>query len=315
MRRLTVLAGLAAVLLLAGCRPREITSGDTATAVKPTPDQLVAYVNANARLVQSVKSAEVQIDCKQAGDGVGLVGSLVCTKPRNFRLKADLLGKPAVDVGSNDDEFWYWITDRDRRADQPNYVYHCTYADMAEGKAKMPFPFQPDMVVAALGLGDADPNKTYTVKDDDPKTVSLVEETTSAQGQPVKKVIVFNRSRSAPGKPQVLAHVLLDAHGDEICRANVLDVQAVTVDHDARAVLPSRVQLIWKAQQLEMTMRLYDVQANTVDPAKAPRMFHREDLADKPSFNLARGPDVPSGYSQNDKAAGGPIRLIGAPPK
>jgi hypothetical protein len=318
MRRVTVLAGLGAVLLLAGCRRPDLADSDSgktpAFAVKATPEQLVAYVNSNARLIQSIKCPDVQIDAKQDGENVALGGSLVCKKDRYFRLKANLGGtKPVADIGSNQDEFWYWMAEQ-RRADDPtpNYVYHCTYADMADGKARTPFPFQPDMILAALGMGELDPTKKYTLKEDDPKTIGLVEDATSAQGQPVQKVTVFSRTAARPGQPQVLGYLLLDSRtGDELCRANILAVQTVQVDRD-RAVLPSKVDIIWKAQKMKLTLQLYDTQVNTVSDAQAPKMFSRRDLADRPSYDLAHGPDAASGYTQGNPApGGGPIRQIG----
>jgi len=316
MRRVTVLAGLGAVLMAAGCRRPDLADADPgkppAYAAKPTPEQLVGYVNANARLIQSIKCPDVQIDAKQDGENVALGGSLVCKKDRYFRLKATLGGtKPVADIGSNQDEFWYWMAEQ-RRADDPtpNYVYHCTYTDMADGKAKTPFPFQPDMVLAALGMGELDPAKKYTLKEDDPKTIGLVEDTVSAQGQPVQKVTVFNRYQSKAGQSQVLAYLLVDPRtGDEICKASVLAVQTVQIDRD-KAVVPSKVRLSWKAQKLEMTLQLYDTQVNAVSDAQVPKMFSRRDLADRPSYDLAHGPEA-SGYTQGNPApGGGPLQLI-----
>ena len=237
MRRFKILTGLGLLALAAGCIwgcKRDVVPDPPATVTTQTPSaaNLVAYLNKNARLVQSVKSTKVEMDAKQDGQSIGLEGMLFCQKPRNFRLRAnDPLGKPAVDIGSNDNEFWFWISAAKDEDGVPR-VHYCSYSDMAAGKARMPFPFQPDMIVSALGLGEYDPKGNYTVKDD-PKTISLIEQTTSAQGQPVQKATVFSRTRVAPGKPQVLAYLLLDEKGKEICRASVQDVQAVSVERRA----------------------------------------------------------------------------------
>ena len=208
-----------------------------------------------------------------------------------------MAGQPAVDIGSNNDEFWFWIS-QGKDQDGVSRVHYCSYQDMAAGKARMPFPFQPDMIVAALGMGEYDPTKEYSLRDD-AKTVSLVEKTVSAQGDPVQRVTVFNRVKVGPGKPQVLAHVLLDAKGNEICRASIQEVETVQIDRDTRAVVPQRVQLVWRPQQIEMTMRLFDTQVNSIDAAHAAKLFSRGDLASIPAANLAAGaPDSPSGYSQ-----------------
>jgi len=289
MRRFTMLAGLGLAIAAVGCIPgckRDVQPDApvTATTEKPTPANLVAYLNENARLVSSIKSTEVQIDARQAGEAIGLEGSLFCQKPRDFRLRAKVAGQPAVDIGSNNDEFWFWISQA-KDQDGVARVHYCSYPDMAAGKARMPFPFQPDMIVAALGMGDYDPTKQYTLKED-ARTYQLVEPATSAQGDAVYKVTVFSKTHVAPGKPQVLAYLLQDDKGNEICRANVLEVQTIPVDK-YKAVLPLRVQLVWKPQQIEMAMRLYHTEVNSIEPPQAAKLFSRADLS-IPAVNLAQ---------------------------
>ena len=201
-----------------------------------------------------------------------------------------------MDIGSNNEEFWFWISQA-KDEDGVARVHYCSYADMAAGKARMPFPFQPDMIVAALGMGEYDPQKEYTLKED-AKTFSLVEQAVSAQGQPVQKVTVFNRTAVGPGKPQVLAYFLLDDKGNEICRASVLDVQTVTVDRGARAVLPQRVQ----AGVADAADRDDDAAVRHAGQrhrrAAGGEAVQPGRPASIPASNLAQGPDAPSGYSQ-----------------
>ncbi len=302
MRRLAIFAGLIVAVVAFGCLPgcrRELVPdvpSPAVTALKPSPAQLVAYMNDNAHLLQSVKSTNLEIQATQGRDTIGLAGTLFCEKPRDFRLRAMLAGQPAVDIGSNSDEFWFWIS-QGKDQDGVARVHYCSYQDMAAGKARMPFPFQPDMIVAALGMGEYDPSKEYSLKED-ARTVSLVEKTVSAQGQPVQRVTVFNRTQAAPGMPQVLAHLLLDDKGNEICRASILNVRTVQIGQD-RAVVPQRVKLVWRPQQIELEMRMNDTSVNSIDAPHAAKLFSRADLASIPSSNLAQAaPDAPSGYSQ-----------------
>ena len=185
MRRFVALAGPALHRSRRGVSPRMEAhpAADPPVAVTtqtPTTADLVAYLNKNASLVQSVKSTKVEMDAKQDGQSIGLEGMLFCQKPRDFRLRAnDPIGKPAVDIGSNDNEFWFWISAA-KDEDGVARVHYCSYPDMAAGKARMPFPFQPDMIVSALGLGEYDPAKEYTLKED-AKTISLIEKTVSGR--------------------------------------------------------------------------------------------------------------------------------------
>jgi hypothetical protein len=284
MRPIT--AGLVlSMALVAGCNTlphrRDATPGPVATRTPPPapePAALVRYLNENAHKIQGLR-AEVAMDCKQDGQSVGVDGNLACSWPRNFRLKAKALGQPAADIGSNDNEFWYWIS----RA-QPPYVYHCSYQDLARG-VSTPFPFQPDMVMAALGLAEYDPNKPYRIRESG-KFLELIEDTTSPQGKPVEKVTVFNRMEVRPGEPQVVAHVLKDQQGHIIAQAVV---HRVVVSRETGAVLPQHVILTWPAQKMEMEMRFRDVQVVRFDAERTAALFQRSSLGNLTSFDLARG--------------------------
>jgi hypothetical protein len=298
MRQVTVGLVLGAVLLLGGCKFADLIhrdQGGVKTADPPPPDaaQLVGYLNDNARRVQAVRCADVEMDCRQADQKVSLSGNLVCKKPLDFRLKGVVLGKPAVDIGSNKDEFWYWISE-----DKPvPYVYHCRYDDLKRGGVQLPFPFQPEMVVAALGISEYDPQKEYKLEaNDKDHTLELSEATISPQGQPVTRVTVFNRRPAEAGKPQVLAHLLKDARGQMICAARISEVQ---INRETGAILPTRVSLSWPQQQIELSMRMYNLQPVMIDEAKATRIFTRSDLVKLPSFDLAQGrPDNPGGIQR-----------------
>jgi hypothetical protein len=287
-RQLVIDLGLVGLLvpLVAGCTHTPLTPTPPptpATYKTPSAESLVQYLNDNAKLVSAVQSTSMDIDCKQGRDSaIGLSGQMLCQKPHNFRLRAVVMGMPEVDIGSNNGEFWYWI----KRA-KPNYVYHCGYRDLAKGKVNVPFPFHPDMIVAALGMAEYDPAKKYQVRES-ARYLELIEDAVSPQGQPVQKITVFNRMQAtSASQPQVVAHVLKDARGGLICQATIHQVKK---DRGTGAMLPTKVTLQWPAQQLKMTLSLYDVQAVTVDPAKAGRVFQCRELDSKyGAYDLARG--------------------------
>ena len=93
-------------------------------------------------------------------------------------LTGTLIGKEEVQLSSNDQEFWYWI-----KQSKPPYLFHCSYQDLAEGKVRqMPFPFQPDWLMEALGMGEYGPPENYQLRAGQ-STLELVENTRSPQGQ------------------------------------------------------------------------------------------------------------------------------------
>jgi hypothetical protein len=275
-------AGLCVVVLLAGCNHTPIVR-DTNPAPPPSdklPEAaaLVNYLNVNAQRVQTVR-AKIDMDCKANGQSVSLGGNMACQKPLGFRLKGNVLGQPAVDLGSNSNEFWYWISKA-----EPPHVYYCSYRDLQTGKVRVPFPFQPDMVITALGIADYDPKATYQVRAS-AKTVELIQDAVSPTNQPVKKVIVFNRLVSAPGQPQVLAYALRDARGTLICQAHI---HRVEVDRGSGAVLPTKVTIEWPAEKATMKMDLSNIGVNVLSKAQTDRLFNRGDLKYS-CFDLARG--------------------------
>jgi hypothetical protein len=297
MRYVTSGVGLAGVILLLGCnnaphRRDSVGTAGPAPTGETSSTVLVSYLNNNAQRVQGLTALEVAIDCKQDGSPVpGLQGKLFCQKPRSFRLTGTVVSQPAVDVGSNEQEFWYWI-----RENKPPYVFHCSYQDLNRRQIAMPFPFQPEMIMEALGIAEYNPADTYRVESRG-KTLELVHSTTTPQGMPVQKVTVFANGPTAvqAGRPQVLAHILKDGQGHEICRATISEVQ---VDRATGAVLPRRVQLVWPAQKIEMRMKLDDVHVAPITGPRAETLFSRRNLRYE-TYDLAQGrKDDPSGQVQ-----------------
>lgn len=294
MQRRTVLA--LGLVLLTGCDitrnlrredPRQFAGPEW---TPPPASQLVAYLNLNVRQVQAVQS-RVDIDAKQGlKPAIGLDGLLVCQKPLNFRLKAKALGKPAADIGSNNDEFWFWTSQ-----ENPPYVYHCAHQELGQAKMELTIPVKPELMVAALGLAEYDPSKRYEVRAKD-RTLELIEPVVDPSGKQIYRVTVFNRYTVQAPAPQVIAHVLRDSNGKELCSATIKEA---TVDQATGAILPKVVHLTWPSQKLELTMKMRDMQSVKIEPAQAARMFSRQELSAYPSLDMARGRvDTPGGYSQ-----------------
>jgi hypothetical protein len=297
MRILSSVVVAGCVLCVAGCHGskwsfvRNNNDNARVSGETPTAAQLVDYLNQNAQRLRSLQSIDVDLDARQGAQPIGLRAKLACQQPKNFRLLADALGNSQVDLGSNDSEFWFWIAKTD-----PPYLYHCSYPDLARG-VQVPFPFQPEWVMETLGMADYGSPERYTVV---PRasTIELVQQTVSAQGQPVRKVIVFNRTRSGV---QVLGHVLQDARGQQICSAQIEQTQNVD-----GAIVPHKLVLRWPSERMQLTMRLNQVSINRIDPEMASRLFTRPPLANVPSYDLARGLETQPG--QQLRPAGGLFR-------
>ena len=203
---------------------------------------------------QSVRFDDVSVDATMNvgtanAQSIGLSGVILAEKPRNFRMKAGLLGKDEADIGSNGQEFWFWIA----RNPEPRQ-YYCAYKDLEEGRVQqMPLPIQPEWVMESLGMGQYGPAEKYQLElDKDGKMLRLIEKARSPSGQPVRKVIVMHRKPMVEPQPQVTAYLLLDdATGNEICSAHIT---AIKVDHGVN--VPYKMELRMPAQKMKMALKL-----------------------------------------------------------
>jgi hypothetical protein len=291
MRSIIAGASLVVLLFAVGCNlapwrrdpPNNPGGGVAPTGATPTVENLVKYLNDNAKLVepgQAINCTNLTIDINADGSKVGVSSRMICQTPRNFLLSGVIVGSPAVDVGSNDKEFWFWI-----RENKPPYLYHCSYEDLARG-VKVPFPFQPDMVLNALGMAQYEPNKQYKmqiVDDKGHKTIHLTENAFSLQKTPIQKVTVFDFHAAQVPQPQVLAHIVKDEQGKVICVANVRSTQRVGPNG---FIMPKIIVFNWPEQKLQMKMQLENPRVMPMPETKATTVFTRRNL-NYQSFDLA----------------------------
>jgi hypothetical protein len=296
MRPIKIILGVGAFLLLAGCNNFPKWGGTRGPEVNlpreaPPAAALVQQLNDNSQRLQTLESRELTIDARERMTPIGLTGMMSCQKPKNFRMMAKVLGNQAVDMGSNDQEFWYWISKA-----EPPYLVHCSYQDLASGAARMPFPFQPEWIMETFGMADYDPAAKYEVNGSNARTIELIQQTVSPQGQPVRKVVVFSRPTSTSARPQVIAYLLQEPNGKEICSAHVGQTQ---YDPKSGVTVPRQVTLSWPAQQVEMKMTLDKLQVNSpIDRDRAVGLFTRPRMANVPTYDLARGAETPVGAVQ-----------------
>ncbi len=306
MRRfLTRRAFLGLLALSAGCKVFNPTA-DTAVPVTykggaaPKAEDLVAYLNRNAQPVTSIEAPKCLVTAKQNGESpLDLDSYLACQKGSrpgtapNFRLQSYVVGNEEVDIGSNSQEFWFWI----KRAPQP-YVYHCSYADYPDvaKRGALPFPVQPEWVVEALGMAEYDPKAKYEVNNSG-QTYDLVQRMRSPRGTELAKVIAFNKAQK-PGQSQVAAYILYEADEkgnfgkDPICFARVEDSQAL-VAGGKTVVLPTKVRIQCPKEKVELTINLGKPKVNQPFGQSDPGiLFTRRTLGNYKAYDLARGPDA-----------------------
>jgi hypothetical protein len=288
--RAAVGVGLLAAAL-AGCnstrfnfiKPQENPGTKPADGNVPSVTGVVNYLNENSGRVKTLRADNLSVTCAQGIMKFNVDGPMMVEKPRGFRmsLNGPLGMGRVVDLGSNNDEFWFWLS----KAKPVPYQFYCSYQDLEKGVQFMPIPFQPEWVMETLGLGAYGPAERYTM-DHDEQSLRLVEKAKSPQGLPVRKVIVMRRKETRPPEPQVTHYLLIDdTTNKEICSAHIIKTR---LDPGTGAILPEKLELFWRLEDVTLSMDFGKVAVNAAVP---PTAFVRQPLSGVPSFNLARGPD------------------------
>jgi hypothetical protein len=107
-------------------------------------EQVIAAVNQNNSQIQSLRcdSATISVPGNPT-----LRAHIAFQRPHNFRLRADTtITGQEVDLGSNDQIFWFWI-----KRSQPPAVYYCRHEQFPTSQARRMIPIDPNWLVDALG--------------------------------------------------------------------------------------------------------------------------------------------------------------------
>jgi hypothetical protein len=303
MRQLSAVLGLGVICIaIAGCNSTRwsfLKAPEVNTpAAKPGDAKvqslasLVDYLNDNAGRINTLQASSLDVTATEGVQRINLRGKMVAEKPRGFRMSLDgPLGFAQVaDLGSNRDEFWFWIKGPMGQAANPQY--YCSYKDFERGAAVLPIPFQPEWIMETLGLGPYGPVERYKL-DYDEQTLHLTERMRSPQGPMVRKVIVMKRKKMEAPEPQITHFLLIDdATNREICSAHITQTM---VDPATGAILPRRLDLNWPEKKSSLSIIMDKVQVNV---PLAPQAFVRQPLTGVQSYNLARGAGDPAGVQR-----------------
>ncbi len=240
----------------------------------PSAEQLIGYLNRQADMMTSIETRDLTIDVQSPNGSVTLdSGSLVVQKPRSLKMVGRKLGMQQVVVGSNDDRFWFWV-----KPDPSDALFHCSYTDYEKG-VDLPFPFQPEWVVEALGMSPIGTSPSARVEEDR-TTFRLIEDTT-VQGQPAKKVTVFYKGEAQGDRPQVISRTVYDARDRVIFTAETIKVNRVAVKgpNSTPLAVPERIDLKWPGQKTALSIDLGRAKLNTPigrDAFQMPQLGSRQ---------------------------------------
>ena len=120
----------------------------------PTIEQVIEVVNRNNGQIQSFWTDQASL----SGPNIPSLRTTVAyQRPRYFRMTASTgLTGSELDIGSNDQLFWFWV-----RRNDPPALYYCRHDQYATSAAKNMIPIAPDMLINALGTAIFEPGAQY----------------------------------------------------------------------------------------------------------------------------------------------------------
>ena len=173
----------------------------------PTLDQILQVVNSHSAQIRSFSASQASL----SGTGFpSLQASVAFERPRRLRLRAatGLTGQE-LDLGSNDDLFWFWA-----RRNQPPGVYFCRHEQFASSPVRHMLALDPYWLIEALGLVELDPTAAHQ----GPlfRTDGRIEIRSPRYGPdgPATKITVIDRVRGF-----VLEQHVLDSRGQVVASA------------------------------------------------------------------------------------------------
>ena len=220
----------------------------------PTLDQVIQTVNHNSQLIRSFSADRATI----TGPGFPSLRAFVAfERPMRFRLRADMaLTGPEVDVGSNDELFWFWV-----RRNEPRALYFCRHSQLATSSARQSIPIEPQWLIEALGIVEFDPSLPhqgpFPLPGERVQVRTVRETPTGTQ----TKVTVIDSLRGA----------VLEQHIYDSCGRLVASAQESGHRRDllTGANLPTVVTVRSVPSQMSLRIDLGEVQFNRVEGSSA----------------------------------------------
>jgi len=214
----------------------------------PTVGEVLAVINRNAEQVRSLRANDLDISV----NAIPLDGKLAMQKPRRFRMVANSVIGTEADIGSNDDEFWFYVP----RAGQQRSVVHCSYENY--GRIQTTLPFQPDWVLESLGLSTISPDQQHSIRPGNRGTIELVTPTMTPQGHPATLTTVVARDSGW------ILERRLDVDSRRVASAKL---SRHRTDPAYGVVYPGTIHFSWPEQSVDFSVSLDDVEINPTIPA------------------------------------------------
>ncbi len=173
-------------------------------------EQIIQTVNQNNLQIHSFSSAQAEMSLE--GLWGSLRGPLAFQRPKRFRFQGGtLVTGPEVDLGSNDELFWFWMRRSAQRA-----VFYCRHDRFQESPLRQVLPIGPDGLVEALGIQPLDPGLPHQGPFPTKSGALEVRTLRETPAGPMTKITLID-----PGRGAIAAQYVFDSQGQLVASSVV----------------------------------------------------------------------------------------------
>ena len=177
---------------------------------QPLPE-LVLEINQRNKAIRSFSCDYVVIKTWEKGMRFRLNGELYYEKDLTFRMILDSVFGKELDLGSNEEVFWYWS-----RRDKHPGLYWANHEDFNQTRLKT--PFNPMFMRDTLGLNEI-PQKGAKIIDKE-DSLLIVYERTNSMGEPILYSVVVGKKTK-----QIDGFLVTDIEGVPLALAEIKESQ------------------------------------------------------------------------------------------
>ena len=194
-RQISIALAACMMLAAAGCRTAGVGNLSKEPSLFPnrtseSAAELLIDHNRNAEQVQTLK-ARSTVTFRSPDSSGGASGNFALERPKYFKLELSAIGgmTPVANIGSNDNEFWFWVRPSGKT------VYYCNYDE--NGNSPLAGSLQPDWITEALGLkvySDEEIAAMRVKPGIEPGTLVISQAEKTPQGESVIKEMVVSQA-------------------------------------------------------------------------------------------------------------------------
>lgn len=247
-----------------------------ALAPESSLTEIVSHLNRTSAQVDSWRSTDARLQISGVGKMFPLSAMMAVEEPSRLRLVVTngLDGQHEVDLGSNDDRFWFWARPR---GEGVKNVLTVSHNELTKMKHELPFPVEPRWLMEVLGVTEYDAAKLRLEKNSNVLHLVNLVSVDSSTGPPGLKRITEVDLRDG----RVSAHRLIGPNGQLVAEAKLTEYRKSPIDG---VYLPHKMKLNWPEMDKQLTISLKSMEVNP--QAMSGEIWNVPDIRDCPVREL-----------------------------